>query len=204
MPSPRVITSVRRNKLKLPVRAELTIEHADGDLVAALEAVLGPHDATALAQSLLAQKSPASGSAITYSSYGPAFLVMAWPTPRQLYLYIESSGGRLRRAAGDVWELVQNGGTGLCPNLKSLVLLDEDANDEIATAAVGFEANLQRPEVRYTLWTGLATGVWLALALTMFSATGNLVLGAIPALLAALIAAVVLVVDSRKKRLVWR
>lgn len=186
------------------MRAELTIEHASGDLVAALEAVLGQHNPAALAASALQQKSPASSGAITYSAVGPAFIVMAWPTPERLFLYVESSGGRLRRAAGDVWDVIRRGGSSLDPTIRSVVLFDEDANDEIATARVGLTANLERRELQYTIIVGVVTTAWLTVALAAFDATGDLVLGAVPALVATALASVALVADTKRQRLVWK
>jgi hypothetical protein len=186
------------------MRAELTIKHLPGDLISALVPVLGSHNPAALAGSAMMRKSPRSAAAISYAAHIPGLVVMAWPTPGQVVLYVESSGGRLRRGAGDIWQVVRNAVPDLRPSLDSLVLLDEDANDELAFAEVGVAANLKRPELRYAFVLGIVTAVWLTIALAAFDATGALVLGSIPAILAAVIAAGVLVADSRSKRLVWR
>ena len=186
------------------MRAELTIEHDDGDLLAEFVAVLGPHDPAVMAQSNFAQKSPQAASALSYAAYGAPALVLAWATPGQLFVYLEPSGGRLRRAASDVWDIVRKSGSALNPHLKALVLLDEDANDEVANASVGLLSNLRRPEIAFTMVTGVVTLVWLVVALTVFQATGDLVLGAIPPLLASFIATTSLVADTRRQKLVWR
>ena len=185
------------------MRAEFSIEHGGGDLLATLCAVLGPDDPAALGSSSLSHKSPTSANAITYSAHGPGFVLMAWPTPHQLFLYVESSG-RLRRSAEHVWDVVCNGGAGAEPRLKSLVLLDEDANDEVATAEVGFAAHVKRPEMLSAFFTGALTALWLPIALATFDATGDIVLGAIPALATPIVAAVITIVDVRRRKLVWR
>jgi hypothetical protein len=186
------------------VRAELTIAHEQGDLVSALEQVFGENEAAALHASALAQKSPSSAASITYSAYGPGLLVMAWPTPRRLFLYVESSGGRLRKASADVWDVIIDGGRQLKPKLKSLVLLDEDANDEIALAAVGLAANIKRPELYVTAVTGILTAMVLVVAIAAFGAAGDLLIGSIPALVAAILALGWLINDVRSKKLVWQ
>jgi hypothetical protein len=50
----------------------------------------------------------------------------------------------------------------------------------------------------------LVSALWLLVAVPAFDATGDLVLGAIPALVAAILGAVILVVDVRSQSLVWR
>jgi hypothetical protein len=186
------------------VRAELTIEHGDGDIVAALETVFGRHDAVALHASRFAQNSPATSASITYAAYGPTFIVMAWTTPGRLVIFVESLDGRLRRAIEGAWQAIRSAGKQFNLDLKFVVLLDEVTNDEVTVAGVGLAANLQRPELRYTLLSGVATTMWLVIALAVFSATADLVLGAIPAVLAALLAGTVLAKDLRSRRLVWR
>ena len=141
---------------------------------------------------------------MTYAAIGGGWLLMAWPTPQQLFLYIESTGGRLRRAAGDAWDVVRHSTADLDPHLTSLVLLDEDANDEIAVAGVGLGPNLDRWELRLAFGVGIASLIWLTVALSLFNATSDLVLGAIPTFVAAVIAAIVLTRDIRHQRLVWR
>jgi hypothetical protein len=185
------------------MRAELVIGHRSGSLVSSLEEAFGQHRPETLASSVLAAKSPKSATSITYAGSGPGVQVLAWPTEGRLYLYVESSG-RLRSAAGDVWDNVRKKGSGLHPKLERLVLFDEDANDQIAEASVGLIANLRRPELFLTLGTGVVSAAWLAVALAAFEATGDLVLGAIPALVAAILAVVILIADLRSKRLVWR
>jgi hypothetical protein len=186
------------------MRAELVIEHQAGDPLVALRAAFGEHNAAALEQSSFARKSPRSAAAITYAGVGPGLVLLAWPTEKQLYLYVESSGGRLRKSAADVWDIVRKGDPGLRAKLKSLVLFDEDANDTVVEANVGLLPNLRRPELFLTLATGAASAMWLVVAVTAFDATGDLVLGAIPALVAAILALVILAVDVRSKSLVWK
>jgi hypothetical protein len=129
---------------------------------------------------------------------------MAWPTPRQLYLYVESSGGRLRRAATDVWEVIRNSQTQLNPKLNSLVLFDEDANDEVASATVGLAANIKRPELAVATATGIATVMVVGVAIIAFGAPGDLVVGSIPGLVAGILALGWLSKDVRSKKLVWQ
>ena len=170
------------------MRAQLVIEHRSGDLLSSLATDFGKHDAEAHENSAFARKAPGSAAAIEYAGVRPDFVVLAWSTEGQLFLYVESSSGRLRTAAEEVWDIVRKGKHNLRPRLKSLVLFDEDANDTVARAHVGAIANLRRPELLFTLVTGVVSVVWLGVAVTAFDATGDLVLGAVPALVAAILA----------------
>jgi hypothetical protein len=119
------------------MRAQLVIEHRSGDFLPTLRAAFGPHDPQALQTSAFARKSPRSAQAFRYAGVSPDFVVMAWPTEGRLDLYVESSSGRLRTSALQVWEIVRKGKHKLRPQLKSLVLFDEDTNDAVARADVG-------------------------------------------------------------------
>jgi hypothetical protein len=185
------------------VRAEITIEHGHGDLLAEIKGLLGPHDAVALAESSFASKSPRAAATLTYAARMPTAVVLAWATPGRLVLYVESSG-RLRRAAREVWDVLRRSESPLNPQLTALVLLDEDSNDDILEAHVGLIANLGRPELALSLATGVITLVWLVIALAVFRATGDLVLGAIPGLVSSLSAGVALIVGTWRRTLVWR
>ncbi len=103
-----------------------------------------------------------------------------------------------------MWDVIRRGGSSLDPTIRSVVLFDEDANDEIATARVGLTANLERRELQYTIIVGVVTTAWLTVALAAFDATGDLVLGAVPALVATALASVALVADTKRQRLVWK
>jgi hypothetical protein len=186
------------------MRAELTISHKPGELVGALRNAFGEDNPAALQVSALAAKSPSSASAINFAAFGPGLLVMAWVTPGQLFLYVESSEGRLRKAAADVWNVVNRDNGGLKPKLDSLTLFDEDSNDVIAEAGVGFGENARRSEIAIPTVIGGVTAVVLALAIAVFDASWDLALGSVPAFVAAILALGLLVVDTRNKKLVWR
>ncbi len=184
------------------MRAQLSISHRQ-DLVDALRQTFGAHDPEALRTSALAEKSPSSAASISYAAFGQGFRVMAWVTPGQLFLYLESSEGRLRKATNGAWQLILRNAKAHHPKLDSLVLLDEDSNDEIAQAGVGFEENLKRVEIVAPLAIGAATIAVLVVAIAGFGGSWDLAVGSIPAFVAAILALLWLLVDIRKKRLVW-
>lgn len=129
---------------------------------------------------------------------------MAWATSGRLFLFVESSEGRLRKAAEDVWQLVHSSDGGLDPKLDSLLLFDEDSNDNIARAGVGLEENLRRNEIAIPISVGAITAVVVLVAVVGYGATWDLAIGSIPALVAAIIAAGWLLADTRARKLVWR
>jgi hypothetical protein len=190
------------------MRAELTILHQRGDAVAALSRAFGPHDPTALKRSVFAQKSPESAHSIAYAVFQPQLILLAWPTPERLIVYVEADGGRLRWSSAQVWDGARRALKDLKPKLDSLVLLDEDKGDEIAAAAVGLAANVRRSEFIATGVTGIATAIVLVLAATRqlagFELSTDLMIGSIPALIAAIIALVILGMALQSKRLIWR
>lgn len=186
------------------MRAELIIEHRDGNPLHSLQGTFGAHDPAALAASGFATRSPQAAARVTYAAVAPGFTLLAWPTPGQLYLYVEASGGRIREVGDTVWSIVWRGQPALKPKLQSLLLVDEDANDVIACAGVGVFANLRRPEIWLAFLTGVGSAIWLALALGTLGSPGDLVLGAVPAFIAAIISLVILILDVRNKKLAWR
>jgi len=127
------------------MRAELTIRHKKGELIPVLSQIFGANTAAALKASALAKKSPKTAKSIQYAAYAPGLIVMAWDTPEEIVLYVESDGGRLRKAASQVWTATRKGCKHHRLRLDSLVLLDEDKGDQIATASVGLAANGSEP-----------------------------------------------------------
>lgn len=184
------------------MRAELGIKH-QGDFIPTLVETFGANNPAVLQGSVFAKKSPRSAASIRYSVEARGLLLLAWPTPGRLFLYVESSGGRLRETAANVWAILHTGGAAHRPELEFLVLFDEDANDGVAEARVGLSANFSR-ELTLTFITGLVSAIWIVLALAFFDVSGDTVLGAVPAFIAATIALVALLTGVRNKRLVWR
>jgi hypothetical protein len=129
---------------------------------------------------------------------------MAWSTPGRMRLFVESSEGRLRKAADDVWRVVHGNARELKPKLESLILLDEDSNDEIARAAVGLREHVTRAELVTPIVIGVATALVLATATAVNDAPPDLAIGSIPAFIAAILALVWLAVDVHSRKLVWR
>jgi hypothetical protein len=190
------------------MRAELTIGHKSGDVLPSLARIFGASDAAALTTSSLAAKSPGTAQSIGYAAYAPGLILLAWDTPDQVVLYVESAGGRLRDAASKVWTATHKGCRRHRLKLDSLVLLDEDKGDEIAKARVGLGANAQRAEFLTTATVGLATLAVLALALSGviegFTFTTDVAIGALPALIAAGAALLSLIRATASRRLVWK
>ena len=186
------------------MRAEFVIEHSAGDFLQHLPACFGQHDPAALRDSVFAQKSPGSAQAIEYAATRPGYRILAWAAEGQVSIYVESLGGRLRDSAGDVWDLTRRVSGGLSPRLKRVVLFDEDANDVILEGTAGLLTSFRRPEVFLTLTIGFLSTIWLGVALVLFDATGDLVLGAIPAIGAAILALLTLFADWKSRRLRWQ
>ena len=186
------------------MRAQFVIEHRPGDFLECLAAAFGPHNEEVLANSAFAKKSPSSARDMEYAGSRPGYVIMAWTAERRVTIYVESLSGNLRGSADAVWDLTSQASANLKPKLRSVVLFDEDANDEILTGRVGLIANVRRPELWLTFLVGVLSSIWLGVALALFDATGDLVLGAIPAIGAAILGLGILFFDSASRKLVWR
>jgi hypothetical protein len=186
------------------VRAELNISHKPGDLAGLLTQLYGAHDAAALAGSALADKAPKTAKSISYAARTHGLIVMAEFVGNRVVVYVESSGGRLRAGAVEVWGDIRDGTKPLRPKLKRLILLDEDANDEIATAAAGVAASLRREDLFVPIATGIVTALVLAAVSKYGHASSDFLYGSLPALGVAILSLGRLVSRSLSKEPKWR
>lgn len=188
------------------MRAHLKIVHRAGSVQDALTAAFGAHSDEALRASAFAKETPGSAKSINYAARTPEWIVLAWSTEEVLHLYVESRGGQLRSAAVEVWDHVRRGLRKHKPRLETLALVDELENDVITSATVGMSANIRRAEFLITAITGITTGaVILLAALGVFGLTlsTDLLVGSLPAIVAAIITSGVVLLAVKSKRLIW-
>lgn len=186
------------------MRAELSITYKHGNMTALLESLYGANDESALLASALVRKAPESEHTITYAARTPALIVMASIAGKNLELYVESSGGRLREGAVTVWNAIRDDGKALKPKLRGLVLVDEDAYDVIATASAGISGGLRREDLFLPVATGVVTAIVLAGAKTFGHVSTDFLYGSATALAVAILSIGRLLWPSRSKELVWR
>lgn len=185
------------------VRAQLNISYKQGNVADQLGLLYGPHDA--LHASALWRKASATAESVTYAARTGGLIVMAeFVGGQKLVLYVESSGGLLRDGAGKVWSEIRDEGEALKPKLRRLVLFDEDANDLIATAAVGLGGNLRREDLFVPVATGIVTAVVLALVSALGHPSADFLYGSATALGVAILSVGRLVQSFKSKELVWR
>lgn len=186
------------------MRAELSISCQQDGMAALLESLYGASDKSALRASEFARKAPESVRTITYAARTPGLIVMASIAGKNLELYVESSGGRLREGAVTVWSAIRDDGKALKPKLGRLVLVDEDANDVIATASVGVGGSLRREDLFLPVATGVVTAVVLAGVQIFGHVSADFLYGSTTALAVAILSIGRLLWPSRSKELVWR
>jgi hypothetical protein len=186
------------------VRAELRISHEQGSMLGLLESLYGANDENALNASEFARKAPAAAKAMNYAARTPGLIVMAWFAPRELEIYVESTGGRLREGATKVWSAIRENGKASKPALERLIVLDEDANDELATAYWGVGGSLRREDLFVPVATGIVTAAVLAVVEVVGHASADFFYGSATALGVAILSVGRLLWPSKSKELVWR
>jgi hypothetical protein len=187
------------------MRAELSVSYRRGDAHALLVTLFGPHTPTTLRKSALAHKSPESARSIVYASViKPGVALLASNSGKTVELYVESSGGRLREGAESVWAKIRDNGKAIKPKLLRLVLVDEDANDVLATASAAAGKHLRRDDLFLPIATGVVTAVVLAGAEILGRVSADFVYGSATALAVAILSLGRLLWSSRSKDLVWR
>lgn len=173
-------------------------------MVELLEVLYGPNDARAMSISEFARKAPASAKTLDYAAQTPGLIVMARFAPRELEIYVESTGGRLREGAAKVWWAVHRNGARLKPELERLVVFDEDANDVLASASWGIRARLSQDGSFVPIATGVVTAAVLVVAQASGHASVDFLYGSATALGVAILTAVRLLWFSKAKELAWR
>jgi hypothetical protein len=122
---------------------------------------------------------------------------------KRAVVYVESSGGRLRSGAVEIWGEIRDAKI-LKPKLDRIVLFDEDASEDIATAVAGVGASLSREDLFLPIVTGVVTALVLGGVVEFGHGSSDFVYGSIPALGVAILSIVRLLAQSRSKALVWR
>jgi hypothetical protein len=185
------------------VPAHFVIDHTAGEVTEWLERAFGHPSATALTNSVLGHPVQSNPRYLAWAWLGCTVIAYS-PTNATLNMSIEPTGTvDLRGACETTWRaLVKNAETKR-PTLRSLTLDDGTSGHELARATTNFGAHMKRPENAVAYVTALATLIWFAFALTLFGASADLILGAIPALVAAVVVAVLAVLYSWRKKLVW-
>lgn len=151
---------------------------------------------------MLAASSPISAGCVEYAARRVQYVILASFTPQRTEILLEATSGQLRASAGDAWEVIQ-ATAGLDPKVSQVVLLDEDTNDRIAEARTGLKAQASRAELRMTAGIAIATTIWLVIAIVAFKEDADVVLGAVPAVIAGLFAFTSLVLGYLSQKLVW-
>jgi hypothetical protein len=186
------------------MRAELSVSHDPGNMRTLLESLYGSHSVAALHKSALASKAPASAESIDYAASHMGLIIMASFVGNDFVLYIESSGGQLRAGAVSVWNVIRHNAEALKPRLGRLVLLDEDANDVVATVAIGVRERLLSEELFVPIATGAVTAIVLGVVEIFSKVSSDFVYGSATALVVAILSVIRLLWMSRSKELVWR
>jgi hypothetical protein len=189
------------------MHALFTIEHEPGDLLAVLAPTFGdPGDevrADAFQKSLLL--ADVKNRADYYISDQRTHLISGVRRGAQtLELTVEPLRSvDLRKTCETVWRELTQQGRRLKPRLGSLTFESETVGRPVAHASTGLGPQLGRLDLLYPFVVAAGTGIWLIVALQAFDASGDLVLGAIPSLLAGVVAVGALLLNLSRKNLVW-
>ncbi len=185
------------------MRAELIIRHRGG-LGHDLPAILGVNDAAVLGRTLLLAQVPEAQDVWSYATEGATYRAVGWEaTPSELHLFVEPTIGDLRSVCQTIWSGIRSYAGGRSPELESMLLVDDSTGRPIATGRTGFAPHFARRELAAVLITAATSGLWLLVAVPLFAADADIVLGAIPGLLAGIVALMLIVIDARRQRVVW-
>jgi hypothetical protein len=198
-PTPRL--SDRRGILRF-LPAHLVIDHEIDDVAEWLRRAFGGSSVDALGNTILG--SPVRDNPAYRAWPWLGYTVIAYsPTNATLNVSIEPTGEvDLRNACETSWRALVKA-AGRRPDLRSAALDDGTSGHTLARATTGFRAHVGRPENLIVLITAAATIIWLLVALAFFKAPVDVVLGAIPAVLAGLVVVGSATVYAERKKLVW-
>jgi hypothetical protein len=186
------------------MRAELIVSHDGANMLSLLERLYGPSDSAALRSSMLWHKAPSSAASIDYAARKVGLILMASFIGKDLELYVESSGGRLREGVARVWRVLSEEAKDFKPELVRLVLFDEDSSDVITEAARGIGANLRREDLFIPIATGIVSALVLLIVRVLGHPSADFYYGSATALGVAILSVVRLALPWRTKELVWR
>jgi hypothetical protein len=188
------------------MRAEISISHNTGDLAGAVEALLGPHDPSALAQSVSLANARESRAQVTYARLTPQYRLLCWPDPpSDFQAFVEPvDHSDLRRACEKVWSQIRAGGKKMKPRLESMEIVDSSGR-VVLEGKTGFGASLGRSETIAVGITGLATLALLLSGWLTFADDDrmSILLGSASALIAAIVVGLSALLDVKRRRIVW-
>jgi len=181
------------------VPAHIVIDHSVRDPCAWLERAFGPPSAEALAGTVLGR--PVTHNPDYKAWSWPGYVVISYsPTAATLNVSIEPTGTvNLRRASETTWHALAVMADARV-RLSSVTLDDGTSGHELASATTGTFAHMRLAESL----TAAITAIWLVIAVIALSAASEVVLGAIPVLVAGVIVAARATVYGKQHRLVWK
>ena len=170
-----------------------------------LKGLYGANKKAALAESALATGAPKAAQSIKYTAVTQGLVVMAeYVGTKKVVLYVESTGGLLRRGAETIWKDIRERAANLKPKLTRLVIIDERANDILASAALGVRGKVLGGEATAPILTGVVTGVVLVVALLVGNASADFVYGSATALAVAAVYIASVLRALGSKAISWR
>jgi hypothetical protein len=127
-----------------------------------------------------------------------------WAGTGSMRLIIEPTAPLdVRLVCQEVWDEVRTRASDLKPRMKSLTLQEEVATQPLAKAQTGRFRSAAQAEMIWLFAAAIASAVWLVAATFIFGPSGDLVLGAIPAIAVGLAGGVFAFVDSRSSTIYW-
>jgi ABC-type microcin C transport system permease subunit YejE len=157
-----------------------------------------------LAKSALATEAPMAAESIKYTVLTQGLIVMAeYIGAKKVVLYVEAISGLLRQGAETIWKDIRQQET-LKPKLTRLVIIDERANDILASAALGVRGKVLGGDAAAPILTGVVTGAVLLVALVVGNASADFVYGSATALAVAVVYIASILRALGSKAISWR
>ena len=135
----------------------------------------------------------------------PGYRLSAWwATTDTMRLLIEPTGSLdMRRTCQDVWDEVLRSAVDVKPKVVSLTLEDDVATRPVAEAQTGRFRSPTRIEMIWAFAVAIASVIWLVAAALIFGPSGDLILGAVPAIAIGVAAGTYAAIDSRSGTIYW-
>jgi len=183
----------------------MTIECRSDGIAATLEGLYGADNKGALAKSALAAAAPTAAGSIKYTAVTQGLIVMVeYVGTKKVVLYVEPTGGLLRHGAETIWTDIRERGANQKPKLTRLIIIDERANDILASAALGVRGKVLGGDATAPVLTGAVTGVVLLVALLIGNASADFVYGSATALAVAVVYIASTIRALSSKAISWR
>lgn len=190
------------------MHAEMTVRHSGGALIDLLSHALQPHDPAVVARSTTLGGGANWADMIQLAAETPEARLLCFRTSDyDVQILVEPLQGDIRLACDTVWTAIHRSAGQLGPSLRSLTVLDDATGREVAYAGVGFATGIA---ARRDLWVALTTAVIAILIILIAVGTSSkativgIAIGAVPALVGGAYALGSLILDARKRTLVWR